>query len=98
MNPEIVLIRERLAQFPPVPATDIATLRARMNAFGAARQLPDLDRVPGERITPQDIVKGRAILYLHGGGYVIGSPTSHRALAAQLAGAAGAATYLIDYR
>src|SRR5262249_32927695 len=35
---------------------------------------------------------------LHGGGYVIGSPRSHRHLAAALARAAGAATLLPDYR
>jgi phosphinothricin tripeptide acetyl hydrolase len=38
------------------------------------------------------------VLYLHGGGYVIGSPRSHRHLAAAIAGAAGASALLLDYR
>jgi len=38
------------------------------------------------------------VLYLHGGGYVIGSPRSHRHLAAAIAGAAGTSALLLDYR
>jgi phosphinothricin tripeptide acetyl hydrolase len=38
------------------------------------------------------------VLYLHGGGYVIGSPRSHRHLAAAIARAAGTAVLLADYR
>ena len=40
----------------------------------------------------------RVLLYFHGGGYVFGGYGSHGALAAQLAHAAGAQTYLVDYR
>ncbi|OJY68151.1 MAG: hypothetical protein BGP16_14890 [Sphingobium sp. 66-54] len=39
-----------------------------------------------------------ALLYLHGGAYVIGSATSYRSLAAELGRACGATTYAIDYR
>jgi monoterpene epsilon-lactone hydrolase len=38
------------------------------------------------------------VLYLHGGGYVIGSPSSHRHLAAAIARAAGVQALLLDYR
>jgi cation diffusion facilitator CzcD-associated flavoprotein CzcO/acetyl esterase/lipase len=38
------------------------------------------------------------ILYLHGGAYVLGSPRTHRALAAQIALAADAPVHLLDYR
>jgi epsilon-lactone hydrolase len=38
------------------------------------------------------------VLYLHGGGYVIGSLRSHRHLAAAIAGAAGASALSLDYR
>jgi len=41
---------------------------------------------------------GRAILYLHGGGYVMGSLTTHRALAGEFSRAAQAAVLLVDYR
>jgi acetyl esterase/lipase len=40
----------------------------------------------------------RTIFYLHGGGYVIGSPNGYRQLAAALSQAADARVLLIDYR
>lgn len=40
----------------------------------------------------------RTVLYLHGGGYCIGSPATHRALAARIARAAGAISYVPAYR
>jgi epsilon-lactone hydrolase len=41
---------------------------------------------------------GRAILYLHGGGYVIGSLNTHRALAGRISRAAKARVLVIEYR
>src|SRR5487761_636266 len=41
---------------------------------------------------------GRAILYLHGGGYVIGSINTHRAMAGRISRAAKSRVLLIDYR
>src|SRR5260370_3907909 len=41
---------------------------------------------------------GRAILYLHGGGYVIGSINTHRTLAARISRAAKARVLIIEYR
>lgn len=38
------------------------------------------------------------ILYLHGGGYVAGSPATHRAFVAKLSRASGAAALVPDYR
>ena len=39
-----------------------------------------------------------AVLYFHGGGFVTGSPSSHRKLAGQLAKAAGCHVLVLDYR
>lgn len=39
-----------------------------------------------------------AILYLHGGGYCVGSPRTHRALSSRLARAAGLPVFAADYR
>lgn len=41
---------------------------------------------------------GRAILFLHGGGFVMGSPATHRELAARLSAVANAAVLVLDYR
>lgn len=39
-----------------------------------------------------------AVLYLHGGAYTIGSPTTHRSLGGHLARGTGAAVAVLDYR
>ena len=48
-------------------------------------------------MTPNDD-RDAALLYLHGGGYVIGSLDSHRHLAAEAGRAAGIAALALDYR
>ncbi|MHA6792070.1 alpha/beta hydrolase [Pseudonocardia bannensis] len=53
---------------------------------------------PALRLTPPGADPARAVLYLHGGGFTIGSPATHRALAGHLADAAGATVYVLDYR
>jgi epsilon-lactone hydrolase len=47
--------------------------------------------------TPND-ARDAALLYLHGGGYVIGSLDSHRHLAAEAGRACGVAALALDYR
>ena len=53
---------------------------------------------PAEWIRPAGAREDAAVLYLHGGGYVIGSPRSHRHLAEAIARVAGFACLLPDYR
>jgi monoterpene epsilon-lactone hydrolase len=107
MNAEIAAVRQMIAQgFRPAgEAFDVAKERAAMEAF--AGTLPLLERtevepisfggVKGERVTAPGVRSGRALLYLHGGGYVIGSPRTHRPLVAQLSQAAAATVYAMDY-
>lgn len=40
----------------------------------------------------------RAVLYLHGGAYIIGSPQTHQGLTGHLAKCSGATVYALDYR
>jgi monoterpene epsilon-lactone hydrolase len=54
--------------------------------------------VKSEWVSAPDADPGRAILYLHGGGYVIGSINTHRSLAGRLSRAAKARVLVIDYR
>ncbi|MFE3541928.1 alpha/beta hydrolase [Nocardia sp. NPDC059177] len=49
------------------------------------------------RAVPPERAAG-AILYLHGGGYVVGSLTTHRSLVAHLARESSCAVYSLDYR
>ncbi|KAA8888192.1 alpha/beta hydrolase [Nocardia colli] len=52
---------------------------------------------PAEKITATKSPRG-AVLYLHGGGYAVGSPATHRSLAARLAHQTGSTVYVPDYR
>jgi len=54
--------------------------------------------VPGLWLTPPEVSAEAVLLYLHGGGYQLGSPRSHRELAARLARAAGVRALIVDYR
>ena len=54
--------------------------------------------VKAEWVSAPDADAGRAVLYLHGGGYVIGSINTHRSLAARLSRASKARVLVIDYR
>ena len=51
-----------------------------------------------EWLSAPDADANYAILYLHGGGYVIGSLVTHRALAGEISRAAKAKVLLVDYR
>ena len=54
--------------------------------------------VPAEWVAAPGAAQDRVILYLHGGGYAIGSIDSHRAMAAGLSSAAQARVLVIGYR
>lgn len=67
----------------------------------AERELLDPDAEPPlhrVRVAAGDPAELPALLWAHGGGFVIGSPRSHAGLAGHLALAAGADVYLPDYR
>ncbi|MFD4291971.1 alpha/beta hydrolase [Rhodococcus sp. NPDC058505] len=53
---------------------------------------------PAECVTVGATERRTAVLYLHGGGYTLGSLTTHRSVAAHLARETGAAVYVLDYR
>jgi acetyl esterase/lipase len=103
-DPEIVALREKLAQ--RVRPTDIVERRKSFDAFASAyRTAPDIvvepitvNGVPAEWTTAPDADHSRAVLYLHGGGYVIGSLDSHRHLAAEVGRAAAARCLALHYR
>lgn len=76
---------EALAQTFPVPA-DVVVQALEIGGFGA-----DWVSVPESEVS-------RVVLYLHGGGYVIGSNTTHRELASRIARAAKARVLVINYR
>lgn len=58
----------------------------------------DMGGVPAEMVVADGATSATATLYLHGGGYVIGSPRTHRELAKRLSAATGGAVLTPDYR
>ena len=102
----IDVVRAHLAKLPPSDSLTTAERRAQYERAEKAFPTPSdvkVERVnapvaPAEWLRPPSAELGRVVRYLHGGGYVIGSPRSHRHLAAAIAGAAGASALLLDYR
>jgi monoterpene epsilon-lactone hydrolase len=103
-DPEIAALRALIASRPR--ATDVAQRRRDIDARGKQFGVPtdvmidkvDAGGVKAEWATPPDADTSCAILYLHGGGYVIGSLDSHRHVAAEISRAAGMRVLALDYR
>ena len=102
----IHLVRAHLAKLPP---SNTLTLAERRSQYDRAERVfptpPDVKVEPvtaperaAEWLTPPGARTDAVVLYLHGGGYAIGSPRSHRHLAAAIARAAGSRALLLDYR
>ena len=66
--------------------------------WGVSFEKIKLDVFEAEWLQPKEVKEERVLLYLHGGGYVIGSPHTHRALAGKIAEGISANCLLIDYR
>lgn len=54
--------------------------------------------VPCEQLRPPGAADDALLLYLHGGGYVVGSPRSHRSLIGRMAAGFGAPALALHYR
>ena len=54
--------------------------------------------VPCEELRTPGAADDARMLYLHGGGYVVGSPRSHRSLIGRMAAGFGAPALAVDYR
>jgi len=101
---EVAALRELLAQRPR--PTAIAERRQGFDAF--AQVFPtagdivveqvSANGVPAEWTSAQGADTNRAVLYLHGGGYVIGSLDSHRHLTSEIARDLGCRTLALHYR
>jgi phosphinothricin tripeptide acetyl hydrolase len=102
----IAVVRAHLAKLPPSASLTIAERRAQYDRAERVFPTPADVRVepvnapecPADWLTPPGGRGDAAVLYLHGGGYVIGSRRSHRHLAAAIARAAGTPALLPDYR
>lgn len=105
-SPELTALVQLMRARPVVLNASVAEMRAGMASMLAAVQLPagmireprEANGVPAEWISMPGAAADRAVLYFHGGGYVLGSIATHRELAARLSAASGARVLVIDYR
>ena len=58
----------------------------------------DVDGIPAEWVRIDSNKPRRVLYYLHGGGYIIGSPDTHRPMISRIAARAEADAFVIDYR
>ncbi|MGH7838864.1 MAG: alpha/beta hydrolase [Candidatus Binataceae bacterium] len=98
-------VLEIIRAVPPAkPDTTIGQMRGAMEKV-AERVAKDVTvtpvsagGVPAEWIVAPGAADDRVILYLHGGGYVMGSINTHRAMIARISRAAQAKALALDYR
>jgi epsilon-lactone hydrolase len=103
-DPEISALRAKLAARPR--SDDYQQRRQDIDARGLAYGLPDdvgvepvtANGVRAEWTITPNATRDAALMYLHGGGYVIGSLDSHRHLVAEAGRACGIAALALDYR
>lgn len=88
-NPDVQLLRPLMQQ-----------MEARTSHLPADISVEDLSLggVPAERLSAEGASNGKAFLYIHGGGFVGGSPRTHRPLTWRFAKEIGIPVYAIDYR
>ncbi len=103
---EIQAVRDLLASFPDTSAMSIEELRAFYDGMGQYFPVANdvsVDRVEAKGVQAEWVRAANAnqdavVLYLHGGGYIIGSPTSHRHQIAAISQATAASVLALDYR
>src|SRR5689334_16983925 len=74
-----------------------STARAHMPA-GVTREAVSADGVPCHWIIPQNSPTDRVLMYLHGGGFVLGLTSLHFEMVAHLAQKLGIRALMVDYR
>jgi acetyl esterase/lipase len=97
-------IRAQLAD-SGLSRASIAEQRAALDGMAGSAPPPgvSVDKIwlggrPAERLTPDGAAVDAVVLYLHGGGYCIGSLGTHRDLGGRLAATVGCPVVTLDYR
>lgn len=102
----VTMMRTMIASRPADQEVNLEEMRSgydmlgAMNpqAEGAVIEAVSADGVPCEWIATPGADMARTIVYLHGGGYAIGSLASHRSMLTHLSAAADARVLAVDYR
>lgn len=103
---QLTMIVQLLRSRPRPDEFDVARLRQGLEALVSGNPVPDgvactpivVGDVPCEWIVADGARDDGVLLYLHGGGYCMGSINTHRALVARLSAATGLRGLAVDYR
>lgn len=77
---------------------DVVVPRLSFTVKGVDLRREEVSGIKAEWAVPEGEDEGRAVLYLHGGAYVVGSAGSHRTLVSRLAQEAGCRALSVEYR
>ncbi len=77
--------------------TDLGALMFFM-PWGVEREEVKIGHISAEWLIPKKADHNKVMLYLHGGGYAVGSKQTHRSLASQISKQAGYCGLLVEYR
>ncbi|MBW1709446.1 MAG: alpha/beta hydrolase [Deltaproteobacteria bacterium] len=98
----IKMIRDNMPEEEISIEEQRAGFEAQANLFPVAEDIQcdqlRVEQMPAEWVAAPGAGDDRVVLYLHGGGYVIGSINTHRELASRISRAAGARVLQIEYR
>lgn len=106
---ESEFLRDLYADWSDIMATSELTMRLFRSIFDEWHQ-PTVEPedvtykeetiggVPGIWASPKDADTSKVLLYMHGGGFAVGSASSHRKLAGHVAKALGVTAFVLDYR
>jgi acetyl esterase/lipase len=106
MSDEMAMVMELLRAAPRNDDAGPEDRRTEMDALAGAAPLVDgtvvepvsANGVPSEWLRAPGAAEDGALVYLHGGGYCVGSLVSHKPLASRLGAASGLPVLLVDYR
>ncbi|MBS0275383.1 MAG: alpha/beta hydrolase [Proteobacteria bacterium] len=86
-NPDVMELRALMSEMPLRPAPRHVTV-----------DLTTIGGIKTERLRTTNADESKAILYIHGGGFVAGVPGNHRPLTWRLADKVNVPVYAVDYR
>ena len=103
---EFERLLKKLRSLPPIFGENVAEQRQALDKAAEffpigediVREETDAGGVPAEWLSPETASGDGVLLYFHGGGYCIGSMTSHRHMIANIARAAGIRALSVGYR
>ena len=103
---ELATIKELFADSPTSDQVPLEELRGQYDKLGSLLPPPDdvdieaitIDHIPAEWIKPHNKSNDKVLMYVHGGGYCIGSLDSHRSMVCELAKAVQCQVLNVEYR